>query len=106
MSKWTVEYTKEATDDLKALDGSQQKQVLKAIDKVSENFLPNTEGVLGKPLGDHAASRLAGYLKIKLKSAGLRVVYSIVRGDEKMRIIIISVRDDYKVYKMAQNRIK
>ena len=106
MSKWKGEYTKEAADDLKDLDRSRQKQVLKAIDKVSENPLPNTEGGLGKPLGNHATTKLAGYLKIKLKSVGLRVVYRAARDDKKMRIIIISVRDDSEVYKMAQERMK
>ncbi len=50
---WIVEYTKEAAQDLKSLDTTQQKQVLKAIEKVSSNPLPNTEGGYGKPLGNH-----------------------------------------------------
>ncbi|SHE62101.1 type II toxin-antitoxin system RelE family toxin [Alkalibacter saccharofermentans] len=106
MSEWQVEYTEDANDDLKDLDGSQRLLVLKAIKKVSKNPLPYTEGVYGKPLVNHNTSKLAGYQKIKLKDAGIRVVYSIVRDDKKMRIIIISIRDDEKVYKMAQDRIK
>ena len=54
-------------------------QVLKAIEKVSQNPLPNYEGGYGKPLGNRVASQLAGYYKIKLRKSGLRVVYSIVR---------------------------
>jgi mRNA interferase RelE/StbE len=106
MSEWQVEYTEDANDDLKDLDGSQRLLVLKAIKKVSKNPLPYTEGGYGKPLGNHNTSKLAGYQKLKLKDAGIRVVYSIVRDDKKMRIIIISIRDDEKVYKMAQDRIK
>lgn len=106
MSEWDVKYMEEAVDDLKNLDNTQRIQVLKAIKKISKNPLPNTEGGLGKPLGNHAALQLTGYQKIKLKNAGLRVVYSVVRDQKTMRIIIISVRDDDKVYKIAQDRVR
>jgi mRNA interferase RelE/StbE len=106
MSEWAIEYIKEASDDLKELDRTQQLQVLKAIKKVSANPLPNSEGGLGKPLGNHLSTKLAGYLKIKLLKAGLRVVYCLVMDKNIMRIIIISVRDDDTVYKMAQDRVK
>ncbi|WP_328598674.1 type II toxin-antitoxin system RelE family toxin [Inconstantimicrobium porci] len=36
---WEVEYCDEAKKDIKKLDGSQIKQVLKAIEKVSTNPL-------------------------------------------------------------------
>ena len=103
---WTVEYIKEAVNDLKELDHSQQIQVLKAIQKVSANPLPNTEGGYGKPLGNHLSSNLAGYLKIKLLTLGIRVIYCLVREKEVMKIIIISVHDDQRVCRIAQERIK
>lgn len=103
---WIVVYIKEAEKDLKELDRSQQLQVLKAIKKVSANPLPNTEGGYGKPLGSHLSANLAGYLKIKLLKLGIRVIYCLVREKHVMKIIIISVRDDNKVYKLAQERIK
>lgn len=106
MSKWIIEYTKEAKDDLEKLDHTQQLQVVKAIKKVSDNPLPNSEGGLGKPLGNNFSTKLSGYLKIKLRKAGLRVVYRLVYDNHKMRIIVVSVRDDDTVYKMAQDRIK
>ncbi len=102
---WIVEYLEEAEKDLKELDRSQQLQVLKSIKKVSANPLPNTEGGFGKPLGSHLSANLAGYFKIKLLKLGIRVVYSLVREKSVMKIIIISVRDDEKVYKIAQERI-
>ena len=103
---WKIVYTKEAKEDLKKLDGSQRPIVLKAIQKVSSNPLPNNEGGLGKPLGNHKTGNLSGYMKIKLLRDGLRVVYGIERKDEVMEIIIISIRDDETVYKMASERIK
>jgi len=76
-----VEYLKEAVKDLKRLDHSQRLQVLKAINKVSSNPLPQNEVGYGKPLGNRNSARLAGYLKIKLKRLGLRVVYKLIRDD-------------------------
>lgn len=106
MSAWSIEYLPAARDDLKALDKTQRLQVLKAIEKVSANPLPNSEGGLGKPLGSHNGANLTGYLKIKLLKLGLRVVYRVVRENNVMRIIIVSVRDDETVYKMAKERTK
>ncbi len=103
---WSIQYLKEAEKDLKELDRSQQIQVLKAIEKVSQNPLPNSEGGYGKPLGSHLSTNLAGYLKIKLLKLGIRVVYRLVRENGVMKIIVISVRTDEKVYKIAQERIK
>ncbi|MFI3255789.1 MAG: type II toxin-antitoxin system RelE/ParE family toxin [Eubacteriales bacterium] len=104
MSAWIPDYTDHAKKDLAKLDGSQRGQVLKAIEKVSENPLPNSEGGLGKPLGSHNTSNLTGYLKIKLLKLGLRVVYRLVRENHVMKIVVISVRDDDTVYIMAKNR--
>lgn len=101
---WIVEYTKESKKDLKSLDKSQQILVLKAINKVALNPLPGAEGGYGKPLGNHASSKLSGYLKIKLLKAGLRVVYNLQRRNGIMKIIIVSVRDDETVYKIAEKR--
>ncbi len=101
---WQVEYLREAVEDLKRLDYSQRLQVLKAIDKVAGNPLPQTEGGYGKPLGNRNNTKLAGYLKIKLKKLGLRVVYKLVRENDLMKVIVISARADDEVYLMAQNR--
>lgn len=45
-------------------------------------------------------------MKIKLLKLGIRVVYRLIRDENTMRIIIISVRDDDAVYRMAQERLK
>lgn len=102
--KWNIEYVKEAQRDLKRLDPYNRKIILKAIDKVAERPLPPPDGI-GKPLGNHANSKLSGYFKIKLKNLGYRVVYQLVVVGEVMRIIVISVRDDEEVYKEAERRI-
>jgi len=89
---------------LKRLDHSQRLQVLKAINKVSSNPLPQNEGGYGKPLGNRNSTRLAGYLKIKLKSLGLRVVYKLIREKDVMKVIVVSARADDEVYLLAQRR--
>ena len=103
---WEVEYLPEAHQDLKNLDGSQKNLVLKAIKKVKQNPLPIYEGGYGKPLGNKNGTDLSGFLKVKLKSAGLRVVYKVVRQDDKMLIIVIGARADEEVYGIAQKRIR
>lgn len=102
---WTIEYLKEAQKDLKHLDPYNRKLVVKAIEKTAERPLPPPDGI-GKPLGNHAVANLSGLYKIKLRNLGYRVVYGLVRQDEKMKIIVISVRDDELVYKEAERRIK
>lgn len=103
---WQIVYFREALEDLKNLDGSQRKQILKTVEKVRQNPLPNTEGGYGKPLGNKLGIALSGLMKIKLPSAGLRVVYRVERKAEIMQIIIISVRSDEKVYLLAEKRMK
>lgn len=41
---WAIEYHELAKKDLLKLDKTQRMQVLKAIEKVSQNPLPNYEG--------------------------------------------------------------
>ena len=101
---WEIEYLPQACDDLKKLDHSVRVQVLKAIVKVSENPLPQSQGGLGKPLGNHQSLKLSGYLKIKLLKIGIRVVYRLVYNPCKMKIVVISARNNDEVYKIANFR--
>lgn len=102
---WTVEYIQQAQDDLDRLDNAIRLQVLRAIMKVAQNPLPSSDGGYGKPLGNHNGTNLAGYLKIKLLAAGIRIVYRLITENGCMRIIVISARDDNAVYKIAHARI-
>ena len=62
--------------------------------------------VYGKPLRNNNNTKLAGYLKIKLLKLGIRVVYGLVKENETMKIIVISVRADDLVYRLARSRTK
>jgi len=101
---WEVLYLPEAENDLQKLDGSQRILVLKAIKKVRNNPLPQSEGGYGKPLGNNGGRNLTNLLKIKLKASGIRIVYSIIRQAEQMIIIVIGIREDEEVYNIAESR--
>ena len=101
---WEIKYTNDANNDLAELDGSQKKQVLKAVRKVSENPLSSSDGGYGKPLGTKQGRNLTGLLKIKLVDLGIRVVYRLIRTETNMQIIVIAARSDDEVYEIAAKR--
>ena len=103
---WKLMYLPEAAKDLKNLAGNQRLLVVKALDKVLEKPLPVSEGEYGKPLGNKQENDLAGFLKIKLKSAGIRVVYKLIRTESEMLVVVIGARADDEAYDTAQHRIK
>jgi mRNA interferase RelE/StbE len=103
---WNIDYHEKAKKDLQDLNSTVSVRVIKAINRVSLNPLPQSEGGYGKPLGNKQSSKLAGCMKIKLKSIGIRVVYQLIRVDNIMKIVVVSIRDDDEVYKEAERRIK
>ncbi len=102
---WDVKYLPEALEDLRKLDGSQKILIRKAIQKVCRNPLPETEGGYGKVLGNKNNTNLSGFLKIKLRGAGLRIVYQLIRRGDHMLVVVIGVRADDEVYEIAQKRV-
>ncbi|MCM1365110.1 MAG: type II toxin-antitoxin system RelE/ParE family toxin [Faecalibacterium sp.] len=102
---WTLKYLPEVEKDLKQLDGNQRVLIMKAIKKVQVNPLPASEGGYGKPLGNKGRSDLTGLLKIKLKSAGIRVVYKLVKTETEMLVVVVGARADDEVYETAQHRV-
>ena len=110
--KWDVVYLPEALDDLRGLDGSQRILVRKAIQKVTANPLPEYEGGYGKVLGNKNTTNLSGFLKIKLRGAGLRIVYKGVRIEEVICVVVmgggvvVGGREDDEVYEFAHKRIR
>lgn len=99
-----VRFRAEAVDDLNALDGSQKPLVIKAIIKAAKNPQPKKEGGYGEPLGNRDGYDLTGYMKLKIRDAGIRIVYQYIRTDHGMEIIVISMRADSEVYRIAYNR--
>lgn len=103
--EWKIEYIKEAQRDLKNLDPYNRKLILKAIQKTALRPLPPPDGI-GKPLGNHSVAKLSGCYKIKLRDLGYRVVYGLIKENNVMKVIVISIRDDELVYKEAERRIQ
>lgn len=103
---WTVTYLPEAADDLRCLSGNQRILVVKAIEKVRQNPVSIYDGGYGKPLGNKGGKDLSGFLKIKLRAAGIRVVYKVIRTESEMRIVVIGARADDEVYELADRRIR
>jgi len=101
---YAVKYSDEAKVDVKEFDRSQRRQIYDAVDKVSQNPLPQSEGGYGKPLGNKQGRNLTGLCKIVLKKLGIRVVYELVRTETTMEIIVIAARADEEVYEIAAKR--
>lgn len=100
---WTAKFIPEAKKDISKLDGSIRKQIFLGIAKVSTNPLPVPNGY-GKPLGNKQGNNLTGFLKIKYKRIGIRVVYTLAVDAKVMNIVAISPRDDEYCYKLARTR--
>lgn len=94
---WKVDYLPETEKDFKQITRQQVLRVRKAIKKVSQNPLPQSEGGYGKPLGHKRGINLTGYLKIKLKDDGIRVVYKLIRTETQMLVVVIGLREDEEV---------
>ena len=105
LSSWNIVYGADVDEDMANLDGSVRPQVLSAIRKVSQNPLPKREGGYGTELGNKDGLNLTGCLKIKLRKAGIRVVYTLERTEQDMKIVIVGIRADLDVYRRAVQRL-
>lgn len=97
---WKICVAKEARKDYEKLEKSVRKQVLAGILKVSKAPLPRPDGY-GKPLGNKNGNNLTGFLKIKYRDIGIRVVYTLVPDKKVMNVLVIAPRDDNYCYDMA-----
>lgn len=102
---WRIAFTKQALKDVAKLREPAKSRVHAMLNRVAENPLPSNEGGYGKPLGRKRDGNLTGYLKVKLKSDGLRAVYRLERQDESMLVVVVSVRDDNAVYREVLRRV-
>ncbi len=101
---WKLTFLPEAKKDLANLAGNQRILVAKAIEKVHGNPVSVFDGGYGKPLGNKGGRNLTGLFKIKLKDAGLRVVYKLIQTETEMMIVVIGARADEEVYEIASKR--
>lgn len=104
MIEYEIVFYPAADKDMAKLDGSERKLVFKALQRVKGNPLPQDRGGYGKPLGNRADGKLAGYMKVKLRGSGLRVVYRLVELRGRMAVIVVSAREDGEAYRVAARR--
>ena len=103
---WNLEYLPEAVEDMERLDKSQRVLVQKMMGKTRTNPLPQMEGGYGKPLGNQGGYDLTGLSKIKLKRAGIRVIYRLIRTETEMQILVVGARADKEACHTAWTRRK
>lgn len=103
---WSIQYLPEARKEFRALAGNQRILVEKALRKVRQNPLPAQEGGYGKLLGNKGGNSLTGLQKVKLRDAGLRIVYKVIRTETQMLVVVIGARAGEEVYDVALHRIK
>jgi mRNA interferase RelE/StbE len=100
-----------ALDNFKQLDGSVRQPVAKQLRKLE------TSPELGTPCENAAGIDLTGWLKLYLKTAGLRIIYAIIREattatpatvDEQglVDVLAIGPRDDLAAYRGAADELK
>lgn len=100
--KYEVVFIDEAMKDFQKLDGSVKKLVTIAISKMEVRA-----NVLGEQLTSKFGINLVGCRKIKLRKAGIRIVYRIVgERAEIVEIITIGKREDNEVYELAHKRLQ
>lgn len=97
---WKIIFPDIVKGDVAALGTSVQAQVLKMINRVATNPLQQSRGGYGKPLGGN----LSGLLKIKLRRAGIRIVYALREVDGEMVVVVVGVREESAVYTLAARR--
>lgn len=101
---WKLEYLPEALEDLAALDNSIRQPIIKGIRKVQQNPVSKEDGGYGTPLGNKEGNNLTGLFKIKFLKYGIRVVYKLEYQANLMKIVVVSVRAENKVYDEAGSR--
>lgn len=95
---YTVKLTSRAQDDYRKLDRSQQYHIDRSFERL-EHF--------GMQAGQPLRGKLAGCRKLKHKKLGLRVIFrQTEQGIEIIEVIAIGKREDKKVYRTAEKRIK
>lgn len=107
--RFNILYTPGAIKELKALDGSVKPIVAKYLKRLAEDA-----DNIGKPLRNDKNSQLAGCRELKLKHAGIRIIYLIT--DEKVEVIgviqevlqVLAVgrRAEYEVFVNAGKRLE
>lgn len=94
-----VQLTDEAREDIRDLDGSERKIVLKALKK-----LETEPGKRGHPLGSKDTGNLTGLRKLVVGDRQYRIVYRVER-ETVVIVWVVGTRTDSECYEMASARL-
>jgi len=98
---YPIRFTNDAANDLRRLDGSIQKQVIKKLSKLEENPF------LGKKLENKQEHNLRGLFKLYVYSKSYRIIYRLITPTEIEIIEIVGIGklDKGEVYQTIIKRI-
>jgi mRNA interferase RelE/StbE len=97
----TIKLTDDAKEDLRDLDGSAQKLVVKALLKLQDQ-----PELRGQPLGSKKTGNLTGLRKLVVGDRDYRIVYRIESNGDVCVVWVIGRRADDEVYEIAMARLK
>ena len=96
-----VQLTDDALEDLRDLDGSSRKAVVKALAKLET--CPEQRGA---PLGSLPVGNLTGFRKLVVGDRDYRIVYRVDPGGDVTVVWVIARRADREVYDLAVARVR
>ena len=96
-----VRLTADAREDLRDLEGSARKLVLKAIKKLEDE--PDKRG---RPLGVRRMGNLTTFRKLVVGDREYRVVYRVEEDGTVVVIWVIAKRSDDECYELALARLR
>lgn len=102
--RFDIQFHKAALKEYQGLDGS----VALIVDKALEELEVRADEV-GKPMGKKQQINLTGCREIKLRDAGIRIVYRVTkeRVEVLQVVVILAIEDraDDLVFKLAAKRL-
>lgn len=96
-----VEFTDDAREDLRDLDGSSRSIVFKALLKLRDQ--PEQRG---QPLGSRARGNLTGLRKLVIGNRDYRAVYQVTAAGDVAIVIVVAKRAESEVYELAIARMR
>lgn len=97
----TVQLTSDAREDLRDLDGSNRKRVLKALKKLETK--PDKRG---EPLGSRALGNLTMFRTLVVGDREIRVIYRVEPNGDVVVVWVIAQRADDACYELAVSRLR
>ena len=98
---YRVIFTKDAQNDLEALDKSVRNQVIKKAAALEDNPF------LGVSLGNKFGLDLTGYYKLYVTKKAYRIVYRLIGEEiEVAEIVGIGKRDKEEIYRLVVKRLR